>query len=161
MKYYTVRIPIVFLFLFLVHSCGQERKKDRKLNYLQTEQINYEMLNLTLDTIWGTEQNPLRKRDSVAKIYGWESSEVEVLEKICKRNHLVNEKIVRDVLDTYGWPIRDSIGESGNVTICNVLQHSENSIRIKYLPMMRNAVKEKQLHPFPIRNPETLWYFFS
>ena len=38
-------------------------------------------------------------------------------------------------------------GEQGNWTICNVIQHSDNKIRIKYLPMMRQAVKEEKLEP--------------
>jgi len=38
-------------------------------------------------------------------------------------------------------------GEQGNWTICNVIQHSDNEVRIQYLPMMRQAVKDKKLEP--------------
>ena len=38
-------------------------------------------------------------------------------------------------------------GERGNWTICNVIQHSDNSVRIHYLPLMRQAVKDKKLEP--------------
>ncbi|WP_296701905.1 DUF6624 domain-containing protein [Algoriphagus sp.] len=31
------------------------------------------------------------------------------------------------------------------MTICNVLQHSDNEVRIEYLPLMRQAVKDGKL----------------
>ena len=34
----------------------------------------------------------------------------------------------------YGWPAKEVIGEQGNLTICNVIQHSDNTIRLHYLP---------------------------
>ena len=37
------------------------------------------------------------------------------------------------------------VGNHGNWTICNVIQHSDNEIRIKYLPLMQQAVKENKL----------------
>ena len=80
-------------------------------------------------------------------LYGVESPEVLEQQRIYKRNHAINEQKVRHILDTYGWPDKHIIGERGNLTICNVIQHSANEIRIKYLPMMRNAVEAKQLHP--------------
>ena len=48
-------------------------------------------------------------------------------------------------MDENGWPTEEQMGEFGNRTICNVIQHSDNEIRIKYLPLMRQAVKDKKL----------------
>jgi hypothetical protein len=59
-----------------------------------------------------------------------------------------------DILDTEGWPSKDIIGEQGNLTICNVLQHSDNEVRAKYLPMMREAVKMKKLQPWLLARAE-------
>jgi hypothetical protein len=98
-----------------------------------------------LDTVWRTEQEPIRLKDSLMKIYGADSKQFEEQQKIYKKNHVVNERKVRNILDTYGWPGKEMIGEDGNWTICNVIQHSDNEIRIKYLPMMKQAVKEKKL----------------
>ena len=36
-------------------------------------------------------------------------------------------------------------GEQGNWTICNVIQHSDNEVRLHYLPMMRQAVKKEKV----------------
>lgn len=100
-----------------------------------------------LDTIWQTEQTPIRVRDSLMNIYGAESKIVSEQQDIYEKNHIINEKKVTDLLDKYGWPTKEMIGEQGNWTICNVIQHSDNEIRIKYLPMMRQAVQEKKLEP--------------
>lgn len=100
-----------------------------------------------LDTIWRTEQEPIRLRDSLIEKYGADSELVKEQQLIYEKNHTINEKKVRSILDVYGWPSKQMAGEQGNWTICNVIQHSDNSVRIKYLPMMRQAVKENKLEP--------------
>lgn len=100
-----------------------------------------------LDTIWRTEQEPIQLRDSLGKVYGYESVEFQKQNEIYHRNHDINEKKILRILDTQGWPERSIIGEQGNITICNVLQHSSLEVRKKYLQMMQKAVKEKALDP--------------
>lgn len=100
-----------------------------------------------LDTIWNTEQRPITLRDSLMKIYGADSELVKEQQTIYEQNHIINERKVKYLLDTYGWPTKEIAGEQGNWTICNVLQHSDNTVRLQYLPMMREAVKEKKLEP--------------
>lgn len=100
-----------------------------------------------LDTIWKTEQRPITLRDSLMEIYGADSELVKEQQAVYEKNHIDNERKVKHLLDTYGWPTKEMAGEQGNWTICNVLQHSANKIRIQYLPMMRQAVKERKLEP--------------
>lgn len=109
--------------------------------------LNSEELVAVLDTVFQTEQEPIRKRDSLIALYGVDHEAVETQQRIYKQNHAVNEKIVRDILDNHGWPARDVIGERGSMIISNVLQHASNEIRIKYLPMMQQAVAEGKLEP--------------
>lgn len=137
--------PVLLLGLVLVISCTPAGNKNE-----QTEKENLpgqENLIAQLDTIWRMEQEPVRKRDSLMNIYGAESKEALAQQKIYEQNHLINERKVKAMLDTYGWPTKEMSGERGNWTICNVIQHSDNEIRIQYLPMMRQAVKEKKLEP--------------
>ena len=114
---------------------------------LKAQELSPSYLKAFLDTVYTTEQSPLRTRDSLMKKYGVESEEVQEIQELYKKNHAVNEQKVRHLLDTYGWPDRALIGEQGSLTIANVIQHSDNEIRIKYLPMMREAVQENKLHP--------------
>jgi len=134
---------ILILFLLITISCTNKKKSNKSV----TNNQNTENLIAILDTIWQTEQTPIRLRDSLMRIYGAESNEYKEQQKIYEKNHIINEKKVTTILDNNGWPTKELAGEQGNWTICNVIQHSDNEIRIKYLPMMRKAVNEKKLEP--------------
>ena len=133
-----------FLFwLLLVMSCSSKTKSEK----ISETTENQESLIAVLDTIWKAEQRPIRLRDSLMEIHGAESALVKEQQAIYEKNHIINEKKVKDILDKYGWPTKEMAGEQGNWTICNVIQHANNSVRIQYLPLMRQAVKEKKLEP--------------
>ena len=122
------------LFMLSYNINGQEKKAITPENFVAV-----------LDTVWNTEQGPLRKRDTMRRIHGIDSKEFNHYHAIYKKNHIVNEEKVTYILDTYGWPKKNLIGMQGNWTISNVLQHSSLDVREKYLPMMKKAVKEGQL----------------
>ena len=133
---------VLVITLLLTMACSNKKGNEAPTN----KQTPIDLIAV-LDTIWRTEQGPITLRDSLMKIYGAESKEVQIQQEIYEKNHIVNERKVKTILDKYGWPTKDMIGEQGNWTICNVIQHSDNEIRIKYLPMMRKAVKDKKLEP--------------
>ena len=131
-------------------SCSQSQKEKQEKQEKLTVQDNEDLklyLVAVLDTVFRMEQGPIRLRDSMMEKYGVESEQALEQQEIYEGNHVINEKKVRDILDQYGWPDKETIGEQGNITICAVIQHSDNEIRIKYLPMMKEAVKDKKLHP--------------
>ena len=134
---------ILTISLLIMISCSNTSKS----NVASTKTENQENLITVLDTIWQTEQLPIRTRDSLIKIYGIESELVKEQQAIFKNNHIINERKVKSILEKYGWPTKEMAGERGNWTICNVIQHSDNEVRIQYLPMMRQAVKDKKLEP--------------
>tara|TARA_B110000014_G_C19912179_1_gene472045 strand:+ start:89 stop:769 length:681 start_codon:yes stop_codon:yes gene_type:complete len=145
---------LILIFTLLLAMACSNRKKPNKT---QTSIQNTEDLIAVLDTIWRTEQEPITLRDSLIEKYGVESKEVQGQQEIYERNHAINERKVKVILDKYGWPGKDIIGEQGNWTICNVIQHSDNEVRVKYLPMMRQAVKDKKLHPrFLVRTEDRI-----
>jgi hypothetical protein len=59
----------------------------------------------------------------------------------------VNLIKVTDILNKHGWPGEDVIGWSGSSTLWAVLQHSALDNQEKYLPMMREAVKNGKARP--------------
>ncbi|WP_298417292.1 DUF6624 domain-containing protein [uncultured Kordia sp.] len=134
---------ILIFFFFLFISCSDKNKSKEPIKN-DKQPKNFIAV---LDTIWQKEQVPIRKRDSLQRIYGADSEQYKKYQKIYEANHMINEKKVRAILDANGWPTKEMIGEQGNFTICNVIQHSGNEIRIKYLPMMQQAVKDKKLEP--------------
>ena len=112
---------------------------------VSTAMENQENLISMLDTIWKAEQMPIRLRDSIGRTLGFESESFKKQNELYHKNHDINEKKVLHILDSMGWPSKEIIDEQGNLTICNVLQHSSLAVREKYLPLMRKAVKDKEL----------------
>ena len=134
---------ILILALFLGVACSNNNKSKETLNSPEVP----ENLTAVLDTIWRTEQGPITVRDSLMKIFGAESKEADLYQKIYRQNHKINIKKVLAILNNYGWPDTTAIGNQGNRTICNVLQHADQQTRESYLPMMREAVLDKKLEP--------------
>lgn len=138
-KYKKMKKPyylLTLLVLLVFSSCNTK-----------TKEATEENLIALIDDIWKTEQEPIRLRDSLMAVHGVDSELVKEQQLIIDKNHIVNEDRVKKILDKHGWPTKDMIGERGNWTICNVIQHSDNEVRIQYLPMMRQAVKDKKLEP--------------
>ena len=135
------------IFLILTFSLFISCSNNSQSTEVQTPPPPVENLVAFLDTIFRTEQEPIRLRDAFMKTHGDESKEFLEQQEIYEKNHAINEKKISAILDKSGWPEKEIIGERGNRTICNVIQHAENDIRIKYLPMMKQAVLDKQLNP--------------
>jgi len=132
---------LIISFLLITISCAEKKNVETAEVSRSTSQD----LKAVLDTIWLSEQIPISKRDSLMDIYGAESNEVLVQQKIYEENHVINEIKIRAILDKEGWPDPQFLGEQGNMTICNVLQHSDMDVRIQYLPMMKQAVLDHKL----------------
>lgn len=79
--------------------------------------------------------------DSVRKTYGNDSPQLQELWKKILEIDSVNTLKVTNILDTRGWVGRDVVGNDANMTIFLVIQHAELPVQEKYLPMMREAVK--------------------
>lgn len=138
----TMRLVLIIMLLSVV-SCSSETEGDQASNSDKHEKN----LVAILDTVWRSEQEPIRLRDSLGKVHGYESEEFQQQNEIYHRKHDINEKKILEILDTQGWPDISIVGEQGHSTICNVLQHSGIEVRKKYIAMMKKAVKEKGLAP--------------
>jgi hypothetical protein len=140
-KYQTLIMRFILtFFLIIVMSCSSKDKSKKSVQ-------KTENLITVLDTIWQKEQTPIRLRDSLINIYGAESKEADVYQKEYRKNHVRNIKKIKEILDKYDWPELALIGEQGNITICNVLQHADQETREHYIPLMKQAVMDKKLEP--------------
>ncbi len=137
-----MRGMLAFIVLITL-SCSNKNTSKKPAKTFQ----NTEDLMAVLDTIWQTEQTPIRLRDSLIDLYGAASKEAAVYQKEYRKNHSINIKKIRRILNTHGWPENSAIGDQGNRTICNVLQHTDQKTRESYIPMMRQAVLDKKLEP--------------
>ena len=135
-----LRYLSLFLFLVMI-SCKESPKKMMS----QPKEPLPENISEILDSLWNSEQIPIRKRDSLMRIYGVESEQAAVYQAEYKENHAKNILAIQEILDRYGWPDVAVIGPMGSRTICNILQHASQEVREVYLPMMEQAVLERKL----------------
>jgi hypothetical protein len=61
--------------------------------------------------------------------------------KMVMKMDSINQIEVIEILDKYGWLSEDYIGKKASAAIFLVIQHAELPIQEKYLPIMRDAVK--------------------
>ncbi len=127
------------LITLLMLSCHTKAEQPQRLAAKKMDIV------AMLDTVFRTEQEPITLRDAYIDSFGIDSKQAQFQQEIYERNHVINETKVRHLLDTQGWPEIELIGEQGNRTICNVIQHADNEVRILYLPMMRKAVADGNL----------------
>lgn len=95
-----------------------------------------------LDTIFREDQEYRIMVDSMGEKYGFESKEMQSLWHKMAAVDSINLIKVKAILDKYGWLGPQEVGQQGNTTLFLVIQHADSATQVKYLPMMREAVKK-------------------
>ncbi len=102
-------------------------------------------LDKTLVAIFDTivyDDQGLRSRISyVENNYGVNSTAMKDLWKRINEKDSINVLKVTALLDKYGWLPASKIGNDGNTAQFLVIQHAPLNVQQKYLPLMREAVK--------------------
>jgi hypothetical protein len=98
----------------------------------------------TLDSIHSEDQNYRLQIDGIEKKYGHNSKQMDSIWHIIMEKDISNLIIVTKILDKYGWLGPDVVGGKGASTLFLVIQHSDQITQEKYLPMMREAVKNRK-----------------
>jgi hypothetical protein len=128
-------------------SRWEEIKSIIKSNKEKKETDYDKKLVAILDTIFFDDQKYRLQLSAVAEKYGWESKEVDSIsndkafKEILRITDSINTVRVTSIIDKYGWLGADVVGDLGNSTFFAVIQHSDLKTQEKYLPMMRDAVK--------------------
>jgi hypothetical protein len=94
-----------------------------------------------LDSIYVEDQKYRLMMDNIEKQHGFKSKEMQDLWKVIMKKDSSNLVVITAVLDKYGWLGPDFVGDQGASTLFLVIQHSDTKTQVKYLPMMREAVK--------------------
>ena len=105
-------------------------------------EANYDKpLQAKLLTIFEDDQSIRREYVSAQQEFGYQSYQVDSLGKIMMTNDSINLIKIIEILDNHGWVGVDKVGGQANQTLFLVIQHSDLKTQQKYLPMMREAVK--------------------
>jgi hypothetical protein len=115
-----------------------------KANKEQSEKDLDKPLVAMLDCVYITDQRYRLHMREVQDKYGYESPEMKALWKMQNYYDSVNLVSVRKIIDERGWLGPEVIGQQGNSALFLVIQHSDQATQEKYLPMMREAVKNKK-----------------
>ncbi len=97
-----------------------------------------------LDSIYITDQKYRQELDAIESKYGHQSAEIMEQWKLIHYYDSINLIKITKILDEKGWLGPDVVGRQGSMTIFLVIQHSHLAVQEKYLPMMREAVKNKK-----------------
>ena len=79
--------------------------------------------------------------DFIETKYGRESKELQVLFNDMHLADSMNLIQVESIIKKYGWLGYDKIGSQANTTLFMIIQHSDQLTQERYLPIMREAVK--------------------
>ena len=95
-----------------------------------------------LDTIHKEDQSYRRQIREIEEKYGRESDEMTIHWNTINAKDSINLIQIKKILDERGWLGANIIGRQGNSTLFLVIQHSDLETQVKYLPMMKAAVKK-------------------
>lgn len=115
----------------------------------EEEKLNKSLLKL-IDSVYKNDQSYRFQEISVDKEFGASSEQGLEIRRTIHEKDSINEKIVSELLDKYGWLGREVIGNNGNATLGLVLLHASFPTQQKYLPMMREAVKNQKADPYDL-----------
>jgi len=140
---------LTFLSVILI-SCNPPYESIRQqLNDVyssdQNDRVKSEVVGQKIDSLRKIVNQPLSiipKQDS-DNLKNAETEMAFLWSKIDKQD-AANLIKVKEIIDKYGWLGADVIGEQGNATLFLVIQHSDIKTQEKYLPMMKEAVKNKK-----------------
>jgi len=116
-------------------SLVKENKEEKEKNY------NLPLYH-RLDSIYELDQGIRQQHGEMTSKYEHGSKELTAYWDKMRRIDRENEKAVTKILDEHGWLGSDVVGEKGNTTLFLVIQHAPIDVQQKYLPMMRQAVKD-------------------
>jgi len=128
-----------------------EYRKQMKLvpypdNIIEETRINQKQLDTTLVTalnkVYQLDQNYRFQIDEIEDKYGEKSDTMKAFWKLISKTDSLNLIKVIEILDNRGWLSPKVVGNQGSTTLFLVIQHSDLKTQIKYLPMIREAVKQ-------------------
>lgn len=113
-----------------------------RLNKEKAEAHLDKALVAILDTVYTEDQKYRKQLGDIEEEYGHDSDEMRAHVQIIIEKDSINLIKVTRILDERGWLGADVIGDQGNSALFLVIQHADLETQEKYLPMMREAVKD-------------------
>jgi hypothetical protein len=119
---------------------------DRLQTTIAEQEKKYDQrLKAQLEQIFDDDQNLRNQFVAIVQKSGYESEQAKALWKQIDEKDGLNFKAVEAILAEHGWLGAKQVGSKASGTLFLVIQHADKEARRKYVPMMREAVKEKKV----------------
>jgi len=140
----TLNVVFAFL-LFTIASCNLQKSGEvEQLKDASRKSVYDQTLANQLSAIFETDQAiRIQLTDSINK-YGIPSSQIDIIRAKMWISDSLNLIKVKQILDTKGWLGAETVGETGSSALFLVIQHADPKTMEHYLPMVREAVKNKK-----------------
>ena len=127
-----MKLNFLLCLLFTLNtSFGQNKIYDSLINELQIIESDDQSTRVQIDLI----------RNQYANDSAMLSAQLKILWKDMRMKDSINLIKVSAIIDKYGWLGAGEIGDDANSTLFIVIQHADLKTQEKYLPLMREAVK--------------------
>ena len=100
-----------------------------------------------LETVYHDDQKYRQEADAIKKKYGHNSEEVRQHWKLINKQDSINLIKVENIIEEHGWLSTEEVGRNANSALFLVIQHADMETQVKYLPVLRKAVKEGDARP--------------
>src|SRR5271167_4127961 len=128
------RIALFYILLFLNSAVIAQVVSTFKID---SSKLNKPLM-LSLDSIYKDDQANRLKLQELLK----SKENTDSLWKIIRKKDDQNLARVNQILDKYGWLGVQEVGTNGSQALFLVIQHADLPTQEKYLPMIKNSVKE-------------------
>ena len=129
--------------LFLLAACSSpktEKKEVEKKSQVVDNQKEIDSIRTILIKAFRADQYYRYLLDSLEKIHGWDSPEIQNTYAVMYKVDSINLKVVDEIIRNYGWPGKSLVGEQASTGAFLVLQHSGNASTMeKYQPLLKEA----------------------
>lgn len=138
------KYSLLLLLILTKISFSQNITNTTSKTMLQTianKKILYDSVKQVLIQVDVDDQKYRNEMDQVQEKYGGNSKEMKDLFKNMGIADSLNLIIVEKIIDKYGWLGADEIGNQANTALFMVIQHNNLKTQEKYLPVIREAVR--------------------
>lgn len=130
-----------------LHTFTEWQDAMRKIDSLEISR--YKDLKRELYDLQKTDQGIRLLLLASYKQYGIKSDMSLRVRRYMNLTDSVNSLRIQGIIDEYGWPGKDKLGEDGNETLFLCIQHSDDLVlQDKYLPILKEAVEKGDAEPW-------------
>ena len=133
----------LFILVLITSVFGTCNQRSGNVNESELETMtDFAKISRVLDSIHVEDQKYRNALDSIGNKYGWDSEEIRNHWQVISKIDSSNLVVVEEILNSHGWLSAEQVGRTANSTLFLVIQHSNQVVQEKYLPIMRKAVEE-------------------